>query len=106
MVSRKRASRPGTPVDDPAWVLVAYPGYVPQIENMITLDDIAYDLALRNMEYNPEIYGPLPTDTLPPASNSVPAKATAQLKGWNKQYYPYFYRYIWPIRAAQMLFNG
>ena len=84
------------PVDNPAWVLVAYPGYVPQIENMITLDDIAYDLALRNMEYNPEIYGPLPTDTLPAVSNTR-ARATAQLKGWNKQYYPFFYRDIWPI---------
>ncbi len=84
------------PVDDPAWVLAAYPGYVPQIENMITLDDIAYDLALRDMDYNPEIFGLLPADTLPPASNTR-ARATAQLKGWNQQYYPYFYRDIWPI---------
>lgn len=69
-------------VDDPAWVLVTYPGYVPEIENMLTLDDIAQDVAVRNMDYAPEIY------------RSAPASAS---HGWNKAYTPYFYRDIWPI---------
>ncbi len=71
------------PVDDPAWVLVAYPGYVPAIDNMTTLDDVLYDLSLRKLGYNPEIYGP--------------ASDSAQPKDWNKNYYAYFYRDIWPI---------
>lgn len=80
-------------VDDPAWVLTAYPGYVPEIENVITLDDVVYDLALRAQDYKPEIYGPVPADELPPAQ----AIAVAQTKNWNKKHHPYFYRDIWPI---------
>ena len=83
-------------VNDPAWVLVAYPGYVPQIENIITLDDVAYDVAIRNMDYNPEIYGPVSSSELPPRSNPRATDA-AKTKDWNKNYYPYFYRDIWPI---------
>jgi hypothetical protein len=64
-------------VDDPAWVLTASPSYVPEIENMITLDDIAYDVALRHRAHHPDIY--------------------THGQGWNKAYYPYFYRDIWPI---------
>lgn len=62
-------------VDDPAWVLVAYPGHVPEIENMITFGDIADDVAVRSMHSNPEIYN----------------------EGWNQAFMPYFYRDIWPI---------
>lgn len=77
------------PVDDPAWVLVTYPGYVPEIDNMITIDDILYDLALREMDYAPEIYGPV--------SGKVRGSGSAPIKDWNKEYFPYFYRDIWPI---------
>lgn len=69
-------------VDDPAWALVVYPGYVPEIESIVTLDDIVYDLALREMDYDHEIYNLAPDDG-----------AT----GWNKDFVPHFYRDIWPI---------
>ena len=84
------------PVDDPAWVLTAYPGYVPQIENMITLDDVAYDVAVRNFDYNPEMYGDIPAEWLPPTYNARAIQA-AKSKDWNPNYYPYFWRDIWPI---------
>jgi hypothetical protein len=89
------------PVNDPAWVLVGSPSYVPEIENIITLDDIAYDLAVRYMDYAPEIYGSLPSEELPTdelqADRRTRATTVAQLKSWNKNYYPYFWRDIWPI---------
>ena len=44
------------PVDDPAWVLVAPPGYAPQILNMVTLYDTMYDVFVRNLGYNPALY--------------------------------------------------
>jgi len=84
------------PVDDPAWVLTAYPGYVPEIENMITMDDIVYDVALQNMDFNPDIYGPMSALSLAPTTTAR-AMALAQTQSWNKNYYPYFWRDIWPI---------
>jgi hypothetical protein len=64
------------PVDDPAWVITGYPRYAPQIVDMITMDDLVYDLSVRNFNYAPAIYS----------------------KGqYNSDYYPYFWRDIWPI---------
>ncbi len=73
------------PVDDPAWVLVTYPGYVPAIENMTALDDVVYDVSVRKMDYNPEIY--------------------AHRGGWNKQYHPDFSRDIWPILCRPNIYQ-
>ena len=64
------------PVDDPAWVITGYPRYAPQIVDMITMDDLVYDLSVRTFNYAPTIYS----------------------KGqYNSDYYPYFWRDIWPI---------
>src|SRR5205823_5515489 len=49
-------------VDVPAWVIVGYPRYVPQITDIITMDDLIYDLALRNQAYDINIYGVAPFD--------------------------------------------
>lgn len=43
-------------VNSPAWVLVGPPGYAPQILNMVTLYDTMLDVAVRNMNYRPDIY--------------------------------------------------
>ncbi|NEO18519.1 MULTISPECIES: LodA/GoxA family CTQ-dependent oxidase [unclassified Moorena] len=40
----------------PAWVLVGPPAYAPQIVNMIALYDTIFDVAVREMEYRPDIY--------------------------------------------------
>jgi hypothetical protein len=71
---------PGTtasiPVDESAWVITGYPRYAPQIVDIITMDDLVYDVAIRDFAYDPLIY------------------ANGQ---YNKDYYPYFWRDIWPI---------
>jgi hypothetical protein len=61
---------------DPAWVITGYPRYAPQIVDIITMDDLVYDVAVRNFKYAPLIY-----------SNGQ----------YNRDYYPYFWRDIWPI---------
>jgi len=82
------------PVDDPAWVVVAYPRYVPEIVDIVTLDDIAFDIAVRQFAAVPYIYGE-------PPFTSAPAPADLDRWGrkawWNPAFRPFFYRDIWPI---------
>lgn len=60
----------------PAWVLVTPPAYAPQILNMVTLYDTMLDVAVREMNYRPDIY---------------------QDSFWNSNYLPDFEREIQPI---------
>ena len=64
------------PVDEPAWVIIGYPRFAPQIVDIVTMDELVYDVAVRHFNYDPPIYA----------------------KGqYNCDYYPYFWRDIWPI---------
>ena len=40
----------------PAWALVAPPAYAPQIGNLVTLDDLMFDTAVRHLGARPDIY--------------------------------------------------
>lgn len=79
----------------PAWVVVAYPRYVPQMADMITLDEAMYDVFVREMAYDPQVYGVAPYDR---ASNNP--KTPEELRIWrtnasyNPNYYPKFYAEI------------
>jgi len=90
---------PGSmPVQVPAWVVVGYPRYIPQMQDMITMDETMFDLFVRKMAYDPQIFGIPPFDK---ASNSP--KTQQEFNIWrnaakfNSDYYPKFYRDIWPI---------
>lgn len=88
------------PVHEPAWVLVGYPAYAPQIADMVTMDDVVYDVAVREFAYDTFLYGLPPFD---PAG--VDADNPQQLQAWrrndnrryNPSYYPLFFKEIWPI---------
>lgn len=41
---------------DPAWVVVTPPAYAPEIEAQITMYDVMFDVAVRYLEYRPDIY--------------------------------------------------
>lgn len=83
------------PVDDPAWVIVGYPRYAPQIVDIVTLDDVVYDVAVRSLAYNQYMYGIPPfTCDAPPPADLASWRRQAQ---WNPDYRPYFWRDIWPI---------
>jgi hypothetical protein len=44
------------PVDVPAWCLGVPPKYAPQIQNLVTLYDTMFDIAVREQNYNPALY--------------------------------------------------
>ncbi|HKV41440.1 MAG TPA: LodA/GoxA family CTQ-dependent oxidase [Blastocatellia bacterium] len=86
------------PVDSPAWVITGYPRYVPEIVDMVTMDDIVYDVAIRFFAYNTNIYGVAPFDgTAKPPTTDDELHTWRELAVWNPDYYPWFYRDIWPI---------
>ena len=94
-----KTKTPGTmDVQVPAWCVVGYPRFVPQMEDMITMDEKMYDLYVRDMAYNPQIFGVAPYDE----EHNSPSTPT-ELDVWktnarfNQDYYPKFYEEIWPI---------
>ena len=80
---------------DPAWVIVGSPKFAPELVNIVTLDDTAYDIAVRFKDYAPELYDakkwPIPQDHYDPYA------------GFNPDYRPNFDRDLAPIfdRPAQ-----
>lgn len=82
-------------VDSSAWVIVGYPRYAPQITDIVTMDDVVYDLSVRNFAYNQYLFG------LPPFTCDQPKPTDLTLwrrqAKWNTNYYPYFWRDVWPV---------
>src|SRR5665213_2661496 len=44
-------------VEYPAWVVTGYPRYAPQILDLVTLEDVVYDLSIRKFAYRTDLYG-------------------------------------------------
>ncbi len=104
---KKTKTKNGTmQVQVPAWVVVGYPRYVPQMLDMITLDEALYDVFVRNFQYAPQIFGVAPYDR---ASNSPKTEEETALwlndAGYNPDYYPKFYEEIWPILKRPDLYQ-
>jgi hypothetical protein len=85
---------------------VGYPRYAPQIVDIVTMDDAMYDTFIRAMAYDPVIYG------VPPFDGSAKAPTTdsdlAHWRGaarWNNDYYPRFWRDIWPILSRPNMYQ-
>ena len=83
-------------VEEPAWVIVGQPNYVPELQNIITLDDLVYDVAVRDFAYDTCLYGPGPYDEGKIDPNDLNRWQLAE-KHYNPDYYPWFFRDIWPI---------
>lgn len=88
-------------VEYPAWVMVGYPRYVPEILDMITAEDVVEDLAIREFAYRTDIYGDIGTFDDPQTIDPNDTGALLHWKrgrlGWNPDYKPWFYRDIWTI---------
>ncbi len=87
-------------VETPAWVMVGYPRYAPEILDIVTMDDLVYDIAVREFGYNPYMYGTPPFsggEAPPDPSDSKALALWRENANWNPDYYPYFNRDIWPI---------
>jgi hypothetical protein len=91
------ASTMNITVGSPAWVIVGYPRYAPQIVDIVTMDDLVYDIAIRYFAYNQYLYGvpPFGCEEPPPAGEDL--QVWRQAAQYNPNYYPYFWRDIWPI---------
>lgn len=88
-------------VEYPAWVVVGYPRFVPQILDMITMDDVLYDLSLREFAADTRLYGKLGSfdapESVPVHDHAALSQWLASRLTWNKEHRPWFYRDIWPI---------
>jgi hypothetical protein len=88
-------------VEYPAWVIVGYPRYVPQVLDMVTMDEVLHDLFVREFATETGLYGR-------PGSFDNPERIDFRNDGqlrqwrdsrltWNTDYKPRFYADIWPI---------
>lgn len=89
-------------VEYPAWLIVGYPRYVPEILDMVTMDEVLHDLFLQNFATDTSLYGRLGSFDDP---DHIDFRNEPQLRQWrdggrltwNTEYRPLFYRDIWPI---------
>jgi hypothetical protein len=88
-------------VEYPAWVIVGYPAYVPQILDMVTMDEVVEDLAIRELAYRTDLYGEIGTFADPQVIDRNDPEALVLWRAgrleWNATYKPWFYRDVWPI---------
>lgn len=88
-------------VEYPAWVIVGYPRYVPVVLDMVTMDEVLYDLFVRAFADDTALYGQDGTFEDPQRVDYRNENALRQWQDsrltWNRAFKPWFYRDIWPI---------
>jgi hypothetical protein len=88
-------------VEYPAWVVVGYPAYVPQILDMVTMNEVVDDLGIQQFAERTDLYGATGTFQDPQEIDPLDREALilwqAERLEWNPDYKPWFYRDIWPI---------
>jgi hypothetical protein len=95
-------------VEYPAWVIVGYPAYVPEVLDIVTISEVLEDTFVRNLAYRTDLYGESGTFADPQVVDTSDREALALWKSgrltWNPDFKPWFYRDIWPIlfRADEM----
>jgi hypothetical protein len=88
-------------VEYPAWVLVGYPSYVPEILDVVTITDVVDNMAVTQFAERTDLYGTAGTFDCPekiaPTNEGALIHWRAGRLRWNPAYKPWFYRDIWPI---------
>lgn len=88
-------------VEMPAWVVVGYPAYVPQVLDMVTMEDVVEDLSIRLFATRTDLYGTAGTFDDPQRIDPNDTEELILWRSgrltWNDDYRPWFYRDIWPI---------
>ncbi|MDX6443749.1 MAG: hypothetical protein QOH71_823 [Blastocatellia bacterium] len=88
-------------VEFPAWVVCAYPAYVPEILDVVTMDDVIEDMAIRQFAARTDLYGSSGTFDDPQRISPTDEPALIHWRAgrlrWNANYKPWFYRDIWNI---------
>jgi hypothetical protein len=90
-------SLPVSAVIEPAWVMVGYPRYVPQAFDLVTMDDLLFDVAVKQFGYVPYLYGVPPYGPAKVPQDAAGLKLWRGLAKWNTDFRPYFGRDIQPI---------
>ncbi|MEA2166433.1 MAG: hypothetical protein QOK37_4560 [Thermoanaerobaculia bacterium] len=102
-------------IDDPAWCIVGYPRFAPEIPDLVTLDDLIYDLSVRNFAYRPWLYGAPPFDNpdidlealgTDDDADKALAKWRRQPKVFNPDYFPYWDTEIYPILSRPFIYQS
>jgi hypothetical protein len=88
-------------VEYPAWVVAGYPAYVPVILDVVTMDDVIEDMAIRKFAERTDLYGTSGTfddpQRIAPTDEGALIHWRAGRLRWNPAYKPWFYRDIWNI---------
>jgi len=88
-------------VEAPSWVICAYPRYVPEVLDVVTMDDVIDDLAITQFAERPDIYGTAGTfgnpQRIAPTDTDALIHWRAGRLRWNPDYKPWFYRDVWSI---------
>lgn len=96
-------------VEYPAWVIVGYPRFVPEILDIVTLEDVMEDMFLREMALDTGIFGKIDSFAEPQQIDSADPEALrfwhTQRLEWNRELRPWFWRDIWPILFRPNEFN-
>ena len=87
--------------DYPAWVVAGYPRFAPEVLDMITMDEVVYDMFLHQFAYDTKVYGTAGTFNDPPAVDPMnPGALQLWLDSrltYNPGLKPWFFRDVWPI---------
>ena len=96
-------------VEYPAWVVSAYPRYVPEMLDMITMEEVVENLAVTQFAYRTDLYGTAGTFGAPrkidPRDQEALTFWRAGRLEWNGAFRPWFWRDIWPILFRPNEFN-
>lgn len=88
-------------VEYPAWALVGYPRYAPEVLDMVTLEDLVEDLSIRQFASRTDMFGTAGTFGEPERIDPTDEEALQHWKAgklqWNPNYRPWFWRDIWTI---------
>lgn len=97
-------------VEHPAWVLTGYPSYVPEILDIITMDEAVEDMFVREMAYDTSMYGRVNSfddpDTVDASDPTALRFWKTERLEWNPDYHVHFYRDVWPILFRPNEFNN
>lgn len=88
-------------VEYPAWVICGYPRYVPEVLDVVTMEDVVEDLAVTQFAERTDLYGADGTFDNPPYIPPTDTDALIHWRAgrlrWNPAYKPWFFRDVWPI---------
>ncbi|HEY2094014.1 MAG TPA: LodA/GoxA family CTQ-dependent oxidase [Thermoanaerobaculia bacterium] len=88
-------------VEAPSWVICAYPRYVPEILDIVTMDDVIDNLAITQFAERTDLYGTAGTFEDPPHIEPTDTDALIHWRAgrlrWNPAFKPWFYRDVWSI---------